>query len=79
MLNLSWVVVGDFNEILADEEKNGRHLKSQKYLDVFWRTLSICHFMDLGYEWDKFSWKRKIKGKIVAKERLNRFSWQTMK
>ena len=67
IMTMPWLVLGDFNEILYNHEKDGGRPRTQKQLHAFHDALSACQLSDLGFEWDKFTWQR---GKI--RERLDR-------
>lgn len=66
-MSLPWIVLGDFNEILYNFEKEGGRPRSQSQLQAFHDALSECGLSDMGYEGDMFTWQR---GKI--RERLDR-------
>jgi hypothetical protein len=67
MVDLPWVMVGDFNEILYSHEKEGGSVRSQRCMQAFRDTLVDCNLEDMGYSGDIFTWRR---GKI--RERLDR-------
>lgn len=71
--NLLWILGGDFNEVMYDNGKQGGKPKSQRELDEFKATLSLCHLVDLGYRGDRFTWKRRDRKGDIIKERLDRF------
>lgn len=48
--------MGDFNEILMNEEKKGGVNRSQGCLDQFRDALEECKLSDLGYEGDMITW-----------------------
>lgn len=58
-MSLPWLVLGEFNEILFNFEKEGER--------PFSDAMGDCGLSDLGYEEDMFTWQR---GKI--RERLDR-------
>jgi hypothetical protein len=62
-----WVVAGDFNEILYNEEKEGGRPRTQRQLQAFHDALNTCQLSDMGYEGDMFTWQR---GRV--RERLDR-------
>jgi hypothetical protein len=64
---LPWVVMGDFNEILYSNEKEGDNPRPQSYMQVFRDALVDCDLDDMGFSGDVFTWKR---GRI--RERLDR-------
>jgi hypothetical protein len=67
MVDLPWVLLGDFNEILIGAEKEGGNLRPQRCMQAFRGALSDCNLEDLGYVGDQFTWRR---GRM--RERLDR-------
>ena len=53
---MSWVCLGDFNEILSNSEKWGGPERPQQQMEGFRRVVNGCGFIDLGYEGPKFTW-----------------------
>ncbi|KAM2145646.1 hypothetical protein ACFX1R_049177 [Malus domestica] len=75
-----WLCVGDFNEILSEDEKSGGshwHRSTIPFLQFF---LNCMELVDLGFSEPKFTWKGTRNGSLVQ-ERLDRGlingSWQT--
>jgi hypothetical protein len=66
-VDLPWLVMGNFNEILYSNEKEGGAMRPQRCMQAFRNALHACNLEDLGYEGDIFTWRR---GKIC--ERLDR-------
>jgi exonuclease III len=60
-LDLPWLMVGDFNEILFHHEKEGGRVRSQSQLQAFQDALMDCELSDIGFSGDAFTWQR---GKI---------------
>jgi hypothetical protein len=56
---LSWLCLGDFNEILFHHEKEGGVPRSQSCLDRFKGALEVCELDDLGFSRDIFKWRNK--------------------
>lgn len=54
--NTPWLVGGDFNSILANDEKVGGRPKSQSDIDNFRRVVDSCGMLDLGFVGDPFTW-----------------------
>jgi hypothetical protein len=67
MVDLPWLMAGDFNEILHAHEKDGGAARPQRCMQAFSTALSDCGLDDIGYSGDIFSWRR---GRIC--ERLDR-------
>jgi hypothetical protein len=62
-----WLIMGDFNEILYNSEKEGGRPRTQRQLQAFHDMLSECALNDVGFVGDLFTWRR---GQI--RERLDR-------
>src|SRR4051812_14372842 len=67
MVNLPWVILGDFNETLVGAEKEGGNLRPQRCMHGFCDALQDCNLEDLGFIGERFTWSR---GRM--RERLNR-------
>ncbi|XP_050365473.1 uncharacterized protein LOC126784002 [Argentina anserina] len=70
--NIPWLVVGDLNEMMCSDEKDGgaawipsRH----KFLGNFVDSNGL---MDIGFKGQNFTWERKENGTVVLQERLDR-------
>ena len=70
---LPWLCFGDFNEILAQEEKKGGLLKPQAAIDKFRKAVNECNFRDLGYTGYPYTWSNNRSGEENVQERLDRF------
>ena len=53
--SLSWVCLGDFNEILNSAEKQGRLPKPHRLMEAFHNALLHCGLIDLGYRGNIFT------------------------
>ena len=67
--NLPWALMGDFNEVLSEDEKLGGNTISQRRVRVIQDCMNSCQMMDLGYLGPKFAWsnKRDIGGLIQCR------------
>ena len=63
--------VGDFNEIMVDDEKVGGALRSTNQMESFRKMIEDCSFMDVPCTGPKFSWSRGKEDKMILK-RLDR-------
>jgi len=54
--NPNWLIFGDFNMILSNEEKMGGNSMDLNISQLFRDTITVCHLMDLGYQGDIFTW-----------------------
>ena len=64
---MPWILLGDFNEILYDSEKEGGNPRPQRFMQNFRDALDDCNLEDFPYIGDRFTWRR---GRI--RERLDR-------
>lgn len=69
---LPWLVVGDFNGILAQHEKWGPNPQPNRLLEGFQNAVSFCGLLDLGFRGEKFTWERNQGLPNWTKVRLNR-------
>jgi hypothetical protein len=67
MVDLPWVMLGDFNEILSNQEKEGGNLRPQRCMQQFRDALVDSELSDMGFMGEKFTWRR---GRI--REQLDR-------
>ena len=70
--NLTWLCIGDYNEILHSEEKNGRHPRPLPPMAAFQSTLLACGLIDLGYSGYMYTWRNGREGEAFVEERLDR-------
>lgn len=54
--SLPWLCVGDFNEILHANEQIGGARRSERQMEGFCDTVSVCGFNDLGYIGLPYTW-----------------------
>ncbi|KAF7822906.1 reverse transcriptase [Senna tora] len=71
--HLPWMVCGDFNEVLSQDEKWGIRLASHSRIRDFKGCLDNCSLMDLGFSGCKFTWCNKRPDGQIVFERLDRF------
>jgi hypothetical protein len=62
-----WLLMGDFNEILYNSEKEEGRPRTQRQLQAFHDVLSDCELNDMGFTSDLYTWQR---GQI--RQRLDR-------
>ena len=64
--NLSWVCIGDFNEITKLSEKLGGALRPEYQMQNFSDCLDVCGLKDLGYSGLPYTWcNRRFGGQVV--------------
>ncbi|XP_047961409.1 uncharacterized protein LOC125206162 [Salvia hispanica] len=62
-----WLVGGDFNTFVTEEERQGGRKKRTREMSDFAETISDCQLLDVGADGPKFTWAR---GEVF--ERLDR-------
>lgn len=70
--SLSWVCIGDFNDLLAANEKRERHEHPNRKLMGFNSAINDCGLIDLGMDGYKFTWERSRGTENWAEEWLDR-------
>ena len=65
-----WLCIGDYNEILSAEEKDGRLPKPMHLMQEFRSTLLHCGLIDLGYTEIFLHGKRVVREMIMCKNSL---------
>ena len=68
---LPWCCMGDFNELVRLEEKQGRLGRSDRQMQLFRDVLDECSFVDLGFTGPSFTWTNNCVGDMTW-ERLDR-------
>lgn len=51
-----WCIVGDFNEILSNEEKSGGPMRPEGSFKCFADMLAVCNMKELPSKGDRFTW-----------------------
>ncbi|XP_042954578.1 uncharacterized protein LOC122290989 [Carya illinoinensis] len=67
-----WVVIGDFNEILYNNEKAGGNYRSEYLMRSFKKVLEEGNLFDLGWKRNKFTWCNHHEDESFTNERLDR-------
>ena len=70
--DLPWALMGDFNEVLLEEEKSGGNLVCLKRVKAIKECRDACHVMDLGFSGPKFTWSNKRETGDLIQCRLDR-------
>lgn len=60
-------MVGDFNEIMSNDEKSGGVPRAMAPMQLFRQTMADCDLHDMGYVGSRYTWPNKF-----TKERLDR-------
>ena len=56
-MDLPWLLMGDFNEILSSDERSSESAGSQRSMYEFGEVISRCGLVDLGYRGYPFMWE----------------------
>ena len=71
--NLPWLMLGDFNEVLCNDDKfGGNHVNLNRALE-FKDCLDECNMVDLGFVGPKFTWTNHRPISSLILERIDRF------
>ena len=70
--NTPWLCVGDFNEIIRQDEKVGGGIRPHNQMQLFREVIDQCGFMDLGFVGPKFTWAKHFENGSLIWERLDR-------
>ena len=71
-VSLPWVLLGDFNDMISDEEKLGGLLVNRTCISAFRNCMDNRGLMDLGFHGPHFTWTNKSPLQTTIKERLDR-------
>lgn len=66
-----WCAIGDFNEIVTQNEKLGGHLRPLRQMEAFHNTLEVNSLVDLGWVKQNYTWSNRHQNEIFTKERLD--------
>ena len=70
--NLPWLMLGDFNEVLCDDDKfGGNHVNLNRALE-FKNCLDECNMVDLGFTGPKFTWTNRRPISSLILERIDK-------
>lgn len=58
MLSLPWVYMGDFNDMLSVQDKQGRRSYLGHLLNGFRETITKCQLINLPLKGYQFTWKQ---------------------
>lgn len=73
MHNKPWVLAGDFNEPLVDEDKFGGRPVSINRSLLLKDCLDKCNMVDLGFNGPRFTWTNKRDANYFIQERIDRY------
>jgi ribonuclease HI len=69
----NWLIFGDFNLSLYNEEKLGGQPIDHHLLSLFRSTIDSCQLQDLGYEGEIYTWNNRQEDQQHIRARLDRF------
>ena len=69
---MPWVCIGDYNELLSSDEKQGWIEKAFFPMLAFRNALAHCELADLGFQGGKFTWNNSRPGMDFVQERIDR-------
>jgi hypothetical protein len=72
MLNIPWLMVGDFNEAMCQDENFSARKRGEKQMRDFRETLSFCNLHDLGFVGKPWTYDNKQLGARNVRVRLDR-------
>lgn len=70
--NLPWLIIGDFNKIVSESEKEGGSIRPRRHMKRFSDTINWCGLRDLGFVGPKFTWLYQRADGSQIRERLDR-------
>ena len=71
--NKPWIIAGDFNEPLAEDDKfGGRSVSINKSL-MFKECLDKCNMVDMGFSGPRYTWTNRKEINSLIQERIDRF------
>ncbi|KAK6132366.1 hypothetical protein DH2020_033887 [Rehmannia glutinosa] len=69
---IPWVMCGDFNEVLCQDEFQGSQPRAYWQMNLFRDTLNSLNMFDLGFEGNQFTWSRLRVAPHTQRARLDR-------
>ncbi|XVF05514.1 hypothetical protein REPUB_Repub05bG0178700 [Reevesia pubescens] len=69
--NLSWVLIGDFNQICTDSKKQKSYQRTRKIWQHFLEMFSAKNLIDLRAKGTKFTWSNEHKDMSLILKRID--------
>lgn len=66
------MILGDFNDLLSQEEKRSKHPHPQYLLNGFHSVTDDCGLLDLDMDGYQFTWSKSSYTDCFVEERLDR-------
>lgn len=57
MSQLSWCILGNFNDMMYEHEKQGGRPHLASLLEDFREAVNACELVDLGFTGNEFTWE----------------------
>ncbi|XP_073358338.1 uncharacterized protein [Aegilops tauschii subsp. strangulata] len=70
--DMSWVCLGDFNEVLKHDEHDGIGSRSQSQIQGFRDAVDVCGLVDLGFKGTRWTYEKRVEGGSYTRVRLDR-------
>ncbi|OMO55679.1 reverse transcriptase [Corchorus capsularis] len=70
-IDTAWMCIGDYNDIMDEDEKEGGNPKEQRIMQNFRNFINFCQLMEVPTQGQKFTWSG-IRENGLIKERLDR-------
>ena len=70
---MPWVMAGDFNEPLMEDDKFGGRGVSVSRALQFKECLDACSMIDIGFSGPRFTWTNRREVQALIQERIDRF------
>ena len=71
--NMPWVIAGDFNEPLVNDDKFGGRAVSVNSSLLFKECLDKCNMIDIGFAGPRYTWTNRREIQALIQERIDRF------
>jgi hypothetical protein len=71
-MDLPWVCIGDFNEILKREELLGPNNREEYLMEGFQEAIDVCQLCDIGYIGLDWTFEKKVAGGHFVRVWLDR-------
>ncbi|XP_058788236.1 uncharacterized protein LOC131662466 [Vicia villosa] len=72
MSHLPWCIIGDFNDLLSQEDKRGTHTHPNWLCTGFRQAVTDCDLIDIALEGYQYTWVRSRGSAHMVEERLDR-------
>ena len=70
--NGPWICMGDFNEVIYNDEHLGTCTRGEAQMCQFRECLEDCQLVDLGFSGPKYTWNNRQQGRDNMRVRLDR-------